>query len=277
ARLRDAIEGAVGAAARALNARRGSLRASGGARRERFRDLDFLLTLAVPEGRPPLAKLQAAGRAMEKALRPFGGHLVEAPGVPGAVSLAFSITYHQPIGREPGGPLVLLPDDGQNVAIGQGPVTVTPLQMVRGVAAIANGGLLVTPHVVLRSNGRPLPEPVVDLRLDPDDLARVREGMRGVVYGAGGTARHRDLQDLPATVYAKTGTSQPGAWWTPGGRPDRGPWHHWFVGFVEAPGRDPLAFACVLHARTEGAAGRTSAHAVAQFLDWWLTEGPGSR
>ena len=34
------------------------------------------------------------------------------------------------------------------MAVGQGSLTATPLQVVRMMAAVANGGLLVTPHVV---------------------------------------------------------------------------------------------------------------------------------
>ena len=40
-----------------------------------------------------------------------------------------------------------------SVSIGQGAVSVTPLQMLRAVSAIATGGLLTTPHVLLRAEG----------------------------------------------------------------------------------------------------------------------------
>ena len=43
--------------------------------------------------------------------------------------------------------------DTQSMAIGQGSLTATPLQMVRMMAAVANGGRLVTPHVVERVKG----------------------------------------------------------------------------------------------------------------------------
>ena len=38
--------------------------------------------------------------------------------------------------------------DTQSMAIGQGSLTATPLQVLRMMAAVANGGRLVTPHVV---------------------------------------------------------------------------------------------------------------------------------
>src|SRR5213078_5135537 len=53
------------------------------------------------------------------------------------------------------------PGDSLNLAIGQGFLSVTPLQMARFYAAIANGGRLVTPHLLAdvelpSSNGRPV-------------------------------------------------------------------------------------------------------------------------
>ena len=41
------------------------------------------------------------------------------------------------------------------MAVGQGSLTATPLQVVRMMAAVANGGLLVTPHVAAgRASGQ---------------------------------------------------------------------------------------------------------------------------
>jgi cell division protein FtsI/penicillin-binding protein 2 len=186
----------------------------------------------------------------------------------GSASVAFTLGYHDPIGREAGDPPLILPDDGRNVAIGQGPVQVTPLQMVRAMAVLANGGRLVTPRVALSADGVELrTPPPVDLGLHPSSLARVREGMRRVV--GHGTAASAGWGAVRATVYGKTGTAQTGRWWRPGQQAEEGPWHHWFVGFAEAPHDRTLAFACVLHSRTEQAAGRTAVHAAKDFLRWW--------
>ena len=96
--------------------------------------------------------------------------------------------------------------------------------------------------------------------------------MRGVVTS--GTARRAGFDRVAATVYGKTGTAQVGAEWRPmGQRVSDGPWHHWFVGFSEAPGRRPLAFACVLHGRMEAASGTTAAKAVADILEYWYSQG----
>ncbi len=167
-------------------------------------------------------------------------------------------------------PRVIRPDDGRNVAIGQGAVLVTPLQMARAVAVFANGGLLVEPRVARAVGRRDLAARTKRLAIDPRHIETVREGMYGVVNLAEGTADTADWHLVPATVYGKTGTAQVGSTWKPFGETeDGGPWHHWFVGFAEAPGMRTIAFACVLHARSEGGAGVTSAHAVADILSRW--------
>jgi len=186
----------------------------------------------------------------------------------------FTVTMERKVGRDdPSLPPVIRPEDGRNVAIGQGPVLVTPLQMARAVAVFANGGLLVEPHVARAVGRHPVKSGVRRLNLDPRQIDRVREGMYGVVNLPEGTAfKHPHWDRVPATVYGKTGTSQVGSSWNPLGRVDDegdGPWHHWFVGFAEAPGRRTIAFACVLHARLEPAAGMTAAPATAEILSHW--------
>ncbi|MFM8981083.1 MAG: penicillin-binding transpeptidase domain-containing protein [Planctomycetia bacterium] len=180
---------------------------------------------------------------------------------------------------EPGEVPEIPRDSGRMVAIGQGEVTATPLQMVRAVAALANGGRLVTPHLVqqvLAPGAQPrVPQPpVLDLGLHPEHVARVREGMRRVVYGDYGTARHSyPWGTIPARIFAKTGTAQVPVSWRPfhPGTTSRDVSHHWLVGFAEAPGQPPLAFALVYHARLEPAAGVTAARSAGEFLRWWFT------
>ena len=87
-----------------------------------------------------------------------------------------------------------------SVAIGQGPLLVTNMQLARAYAVLANGGRLVTPHLVASAD---VPPPV-DLGLDPQHLALVVEGLTRVVHGGEGTAHF--LSRLP--MAGKTGTSQ---------------------------------------------------------------------
>jgi len=91
------------------------------------------------------------------------------------------------------------PGTSISVAIGQGPLLTTPLQLARAYAALANGGHLVTPRFFGASPGS-----AEDLRLAPERLAEVVKGLVAVVHGSQGTARA--LAFLP--VAGKTGTSQ---------------------------------------------------------------------
>jgi len=88
-------------------------------------------------------------------------------------------------------------------AIGQGAVNVTPLQLARFAAAIANGGKLLAPH--LRAGLPPDVLRVIDIQ--PRFLDVIRKAMRGVVAERHGTA-HSYLYGLPWDVAGKTGTAQ---------------------------------------------------------------------
>lgn len=103
------------------------------------------------------------------------------------------------------------PVDTITSAIGQGAVTVTPIQMARLYGAIANGGWLVTPHLVEKPTKR------VWLGLRPDTLRVLRKGLRDVVTE--GTGKVLNDPSLPP-VAGKTGTGEDPP------RPD----HAWFGG-----------------------------------------------
>lgn len=113
--------------------------------------------------------------------------------------------------------------DTYHLAIGQGDLLVTPLQMANATAAIANGGTLYTPTMVnaitpsttppnTASPGKVITEHVID----SNDIRIVREGMRETVLTGSGKA----AQSLSVPVAGKTGTAQFGskkktnAWFT---------------------------------------------------------------
>ncbi len=91
------------------------------------------------------------------------------------------------------------PGTSISVAIGQGPLLTTPLQLARAYAALANGGQLITPRFFGASAAT-----AQNLHLAPAQLAAVVKGLVEVVHGSQGTAR--SLASLP--VAGKTGTSQ---------------------------------------------------------------------
>lgn len=105
-----------------------------------------------------------------------------------------------------------------NLGIGQGNMGATPLQLARQTAAIANGGTLVTPHLVMAQTDpatgvtrTPARRRPTKIPIEPRNFDVVRAGMRDAVDGAG-TARLARIEaagDFPKIPMAgKTGTAQ---------------------------------------------------------------------
>ena len=95
-----------------------------------------------------------------------------------------------------------------SVSIGQGAVSTTPLQILRAISAIATGGLLTTPHVLLQAEKIPAGElkwPVRRLPLGDDNARRIRAGMWESV-NAWGTGHNAAVPGQD--ICGKTGTAQ---------------------------------------------------------------------
>jgi penicillin-binding protein 2 len=138
------------------------------------------------------------------------------------------------------------PGETVSVAIGQGQVSATPLQMARVVSVIASGGKLVRPHLV---KDAPDSDPV-SLGIKPSTIAAVAAGMRAVV--AGGTGWRARMQTVE--VAGKTGSAQVVAksrlQKSPGAEAYQP--HGWFLGF--APAENPTIALAVLveHGKSGG-------------------------
>jgi len=105
--------------------------------------------------------------------------------------------------------------DTYHLSIGQGDLSITPIQVVNSFAAIANGGRLFQPMLVkaILDNNKNIikeisPKVIRDNFIDPQNLQIVREGMRQAVTSADGSSHL--LNDLPVAVAAKTGTAETG-------------------------------------------------------------------
>ena len=107
-----------------------------------------------------------------------------------------------------------LTGDTYNMAIGQGFVLVTPLQMLNAMAAVANGGTLYRPHVVkeiLDADGNLVktvePEVIRRLEVEPQFIQLVKQGLQAVISWDTGTAH--DAFDVPGIdASGKTGTAE---------------------------------------------------------------------
>jgi penicillin-binding protein 2 len=104
------------------------------------------------------------------------------------------------------------PSETISVAIGQGPVDVTPLALATMMATVANGGTLVTPHLVRAINDgegwQPIQPPAPRSRaaIPAAVLAAVRDGLWMAVNADGGTGFRARLAGRD--VAGKTGTAQ---------------------------------------------------------------------
>lgn len=136
--------------------------------------------------------------------------------------------------------------DVYNMAIGQGFVLVTPLQLALASAAVANGGTVYKPQLVDRvidTTGkvvRPFePEVRKQVPISPESIRAIHEGMRLSVTDGFNVCARDDLSGL--SIAGKTGTAEYTEPIDPK-KPDVGPnsrkrSHSWFVGF--APYENP--------------------------------------
>jgi penicillin-binding protein 2 len=142
--------------------------------------------------------------------------------------------------------------DTYNTSIGQYGFQVTPLQMARAVAGIANNGILPTPHV--RLGDKEYEEKKTTIPVDPHMMKVIQEGMRRVVTEGTGTALN-----LPnVKVAAKSGTAQVGF-----GNTNT---NSWIVGFF--PYENPKYTFAILMERGPKAASGNATRVMSEVIDY---------
>ena len=156
-----------------------------------------------------------------------------------------------------------------SVSIGQGQVLATPLQMARMMAVIANGGVLVQPHIVRLVSGRPVAiTPPRSIGLRPSTIAAIRKGLFMAVNSRG-SGQRAQIEDL--VVAGKTGSAQVVSSAKLAKGVESIQPHAWFAGF--APLDKPRIVLAVLidHGGSGGAAAAPVARAI---FEKFFSRGP---
>jgi penicillin-binding protein 2 len=150
--------------------------------------------------------------------------------------------------------------DTYHTSIGQYGFQVTPIQMARAAAAIANGGKLVTPHLLI-GDGEKLPGTMVDsTEITAEDYRVVRAGMREAVTA--GTTQQVNFSYVQ--IAAKSGTAQLGA------NKDRV--NSWVIGFF--PYENPKYAFAVLAESAPNNSAPGAVYALRDTIDWMHINAP---
>ncbi|HEY5431699.1 MAG TPA: penicillin-binding transpeptidase domain-containing protein [Solirubrobacteraceae bacterium] len=155
--------------------------------------------------------------------------------------------------------------DNESLAVGQGDVQVTPLQLAVAYSAVANNGYIVRPHLgldvqspdgtVLQTISSPPPR---KLGVNPLYLETIRQGLREAASLPGGTS-YDVMGNFPEQVYGKTGTAQ----YT--NQPD----YAWYACFVPATATSkPIVV--VVHVEKGGFGDIAAAPVARQILSQWF-------
>jgi penicillin-binding protein 2 len=156
--------------------------------------------------------------------------------------------------------------DNENLAVGQGDLEATPLQLAVAYATLENGGHVVRPHVGLEvdaPDGTVLqkidPPPSRTVRIDSVNLSAITQGLHAAASASGGTSADVfsgwDQGRFP--VYGKTGTAQ---------RPPKLD-QSWYVCYVPDPKRPILI---VVTVEQGGFGAQAAAPAARQILSQWF-------
>ncbi|HPR17244.1 MAG TPA: penicillin-binding protein 2 [Candidatus Cloacimonadota bacterium] len=146
-----------------------------------------------------------------------------------------------------------------NLAIGQGEVLVTPLQMCAYYAALANDGKWYRPHLLEKSiagNKTKMNEvESIDFPMSASNLALIKEALWKVINEKYGTGTAASVAGLD--VYGKTGSAE---------NHMGNETHSWFAGFAQ---NDNFSVACVVFVENAGHGGSISAPIAGRIFQYY--------
>jgi len=149
-----------------------------------------------------------------------------------------------------------------NLAIGQGELTVTPLQLAQFYCGLANKGKIFRPHLLKEiispdGSGEEI-TPVISLTLpfSQSTLEILNKSLNLVVQGEHGTAK--GIRNISYEISGKTGTAQ-----NPHGNE-----HSWFVGFAPSESPEIVVVALVENA---GHGSEVAAPLTARVIDFYMS------
>ena len=148
-----------------------------------------------------------------------------------------------------------IPEDIASASIGQAVVQVTPLQLARAYAVFANGGYLITPHLVEGDIDWLSTDYRTKVDIEQSTIETIRSGLRKVIQE--GTGWRLNLPELPTSA-GKSGTAEDST----GGKD-----HAWFVCFAPYEGTE-----IVIVAFAQNTPGGGSVHALPmakEILEAW--------
>ena len=153
-----------------------------------------------------------------------------------------------------------IPEDIASMAIGQFVVQVTPIQIAKAYAAIANGGYLVTPHVSVEKSNLLSNEKPVKIAINSNNIEIIQSGLQEVVRSGTGSSINYGTLNLP-TISGKTGTAEDA---------NGGSDHAWFVCYSPSEKSELLVVAFA-----ENTPGGGSVHALPmarKILEVWSSK-----
>ena len=244
---------------------------------------DWTYTHFLEDGETPPSGMLTLPQGLIRSCDPFFWHLGRGLYVAGKTTAVSDMARSFGLGALTGIGVVdesagTVPDsknevDAVNLAIGQGDLQVTPLQVANFMAAIGNGGILYRPQAiekVVAADGTVTfqfsPEVKSRLPVKPENLKVIQDAMRGVAISnkPRGTA-YLVFNGFGIPVYGKTGTAQ-----TQTLKP-----HAWFAGYTGAEREDKPDIAIAVIAESAGEGSEIAAPIFRRIVELYFTGRPG--